>query len=147
MPKVKAATTLKNPITIPDDSLEAGQRTTWNCIWFGSYPQSEVTKADGTIYNTLNNKYNWDSNGDGYVGKNKYRRVARKDVEYPANWENNQDYRYFKYEPVKWRVLNVDGEKALLVADKALDLKLYHNTYTELPGRHAACEAGLTMSL
>ena len=132
VPEVKAATTLKNPITIPDDSLEAGQRTTWNCIWFGSYPQSEVTKADGTIYNTLKNKFNWDDNGDGYVGKNKYRRVARKDVEYPANWENNQDYRYFKYEPVKWRVLNVDGEKALLVADKALDLKLYHNTYKDV---------------
>ena len=28
VPEVKAATTLKNPITIPDDSLEAGQRTT-----------------------------------------------------------------------------------------------------------------------
>ena len=34
VPEVKAATTLKNPITIPDDSLKAGQRTTWNCIWF-----------------------------------------------------------------------------------------------------------------
>lgn len=131
-PEVKAATTLKNPITIPDDGLEAGQRTTWNCIWFGSYPQSEVTKADGTLYNTLKNKFNWDSNGDGYVGKNKYKRVARKDVQYPSSWENNQDYRYFKYEPVKWRVLNVDGEKALLVADKALDLKPYHNTYTDV---------------
>ena len=95
----------------------------------------------------MKNKFNWEDNGDGYVGKNKYRRVARKDVKYPSNRENNQEYRYFKYEPVKWRVLNVDGEKALLVADKALDLKLYHNTYTELPGRHAACEAGLTMSL
>lgn len=132
VPEVKAATTLKNPITIPDDGLEAGQRTTWNCIWFGSYPQSEVTKADGTIYNTLKNKFNWEDNGDGYVGKNKYRRVAREDVEYPANWENNQNYRYFKYEPVKWRVLNVDGDKALLVADKALDLKPYHNTYTDV---------------
>ena len=132
VPEVKAATTLKNPITIPDDGLEAGQRTTWNCIWFGSYPQSEVTKADGTLYNTLKNKFNWDSNGDGYVGKNKYKRVARKDVQYPSSWENNQDYRYFKYEPVKWRVLNVDGEKALLVADKALDLKPYHNTYTDV---------------
>ena len=33
-PEVKAATTLKNPITIPDDGLEAGQRTKCNCIWF-----------------------------------------------------------------------------------------------------------------
>ena len=131
VPEVKAATTLKNPITIPDDSLEAGQRTTWNCIWFGSYPQSEVTKADGTIYNTLKNKFNWDDNGDGYVGKNKYRRVARKDVKYPSNWENNQEYRYFKYEPVKWRVLNVDGEKALLVADKVFIL-----SFSEVSGKY-----------
>lgn len=131
-PEAEAATTLKNPITIPDDSLEAGQRTTWSCIWFGNYPQSEVTKKDASLYHTLENKFNWDKNGDGFVGKDKYRRVSREDVNYTSNWETNQRYRYFKYEPIKWRVLNVDGEKAFLMADKALETKPYNTTYTDV---------------
>ena len=31
-------------------------------------------------------------------------------------------------EPIKWRVLSNDGSKALLVSDKTLDFKHYHNT-------------------
>lgn len=31
---------LSNPRIIPDSSMEAGQKVTWDCIWFGSYPQA-----------------------------------------------------------------------------------------------------------
>ena len=40
--EVKAAITLKNPKIVADSSMEAGQKVTWDCIWFGTYPQSEV---------------------------------------------------------------------------------------------------------
>lgn len=49
--------------------------TTWDCIYFGSYPQSS----------------------DGKGG--------------------------FETEPIKWRVLSVDGSDAFLVSDKVLDMK------------------------
>ena len=50
---VKAATTLSNPRIIADSSMQAGQKVTWDCVWFGAYPQSEV--ISGEIYNTLKN--------------------------------------------------------------------------------------------
>ena len=68
MGKVQAATTLQNPRLVKDSSMDAGQRVTWDCVWFGSYPQSEVTEKDGDIYNTLKNVTGWDSNNDITIG-------------------------------------------------------------------------------
>ena len=65
---VSAATTLNNPKIVSDSSMEAGQKVTWDCVWFGSYPQSEVTEKDGDIYNTLKNVTGWDSNNDITIG-------------------------------------------------------------------------------
>lgn len=50
MEKVQAETTLQNPRIVKDSSMDAGQKVTWDCVWFGSYPQSEVTAEDGAIY-------------------------------------------------------------------------------------------------
>lgn len=60
MGKVQAAVTLQNPTITEDSSMDAGQRVTWDCVWFGSYPQSEVTEKDGDIYNALKNATGWD---------------------------------------------------------------------------------------
>lgn len=49
--KVQAATTLNNPRIVADWSMESGKKVTWDCVWFGAYPQSEVTSGD--IYNKL----------------------------------------------------------------------------------------------
>ncbi len=35
-------------------------------------------------------------------------------------------------QPIKWRVLSVDGDDAFLVADKNLDCQKYNNTYTDM---------------
>ncbi len=59
---VSAATTLNNPKIVSDSSMEAGQKVTWDCVWFGAYPQNEVT--DGTIYTALKNATGWDKNND-----------------------------------------------------------------------------------
>ena len=66
--KASAATTnLQNPRTASDGTV------TWDCVWFGHYPQSS----------------------DGKGG--------------------------FNSDPIKWRVLSVNGSEALLLADKNLD--------------------------
>ena len=153
--KAEAATTLKDPRIVEDSSMEAGQKATWDCIWFGSYPQSEVVcendseaianletmdKNFGVEYskvsqNTWNSIVNasYDSNGDATVGKTKYRRIkmddatdTRSDNERFYNWTDSISYHYFKYEPIKWRVLQVDGKDAFLMADKALDAQQYN---------------------
>ena len=67
--KVQAATTLNNPRTVADSSMNAKQKVTWDCVWFGAYPQSEVTSGD--IYNKLKNATGWDENNDIVIDGNK----------------------------------------------------------------------------
>ena len=110
--KVQAATTLNNPRTVADSSMNAKQKVTWDCVWFGAYPQSEVTSGD--IYNKLKNATGWDENNDIVIDGNKYRRLKGEDATYTRSdegghydWKDNyKTYHYFKYEPIKWRVLN-----------------------------------------
>ena len=59
---------------------------TWNCIYFGTYPQN-------------------DTNKDGEV--------------------NQRD----KKEPIKWRVLAIEGKDAFLLADSNLDCQPYHREW------------------
>lgn len=70
---------LKNP-TVD----QTGVITTWDCVYFGHYWQS-------------------DTNGDGKADRNDAK------------------------EPIKWRVLSVNGDDAFLLADQNLDCKLYNN--------------------
>ena len=145
---------LRDPRIIKDASMESGQKVTWDCIWFGSYPQSEVVcekdfkrikELEGGKYesqyiavsSTLWNKITsaaYDENGDAVVDGVKYRRLSRKDATFVRSGTGISNYyewgndtvRYFKYEPIKWRVLNVNGNDALLLADKALDDQRYN---------------------
>lgn len=129
LPKVNAAENISNPRIVKDSSMDAGQKVTWDCVYFGKYPQSEITSKDGSIYNTLKNATGWDENNDIRIGEAKYRRLKGEDATYTRSdqggqydWKDNyKTYHYFKYEPIKWRVLNRSGNDALLLADIALD--------------------------
>ena len=72
----------------------------------------------------------YDEYGDCVVGENKYRRVEIKENEGENDTEENAEYRYFKYEPVEWRVLNVYDNKMTLLSDKAIDAQWYDNEQT-----------------
>ena len=134
LPKVNAAENISNPRIVKDSSMDAGQRVTWDCVYFGRYPQSEITSKDGSIYNTLKNATGWDENNDIMIGETKYRRLKGEDATYAISgdeeyydWNDNyKTYHYFKYEPIKWRVLNRDGNDAFLLADVALDNQDYN---------------------
>lgn len=145
-----SGTEVTNPVIVSDSSMETGQKVTYSCIWFGSYPQTEIVdKAkdsgvykkvwasnddyiiDNKLYRILKSTKGWDCNGDVTVNGNKYRRVKARDAEYSAensyyySWSDNTTYHYFKYEPIKWRVLKVKGSEVLLLSDKVLDNKKY----------------------
>ncbi len=150
---------LSNPIIVPDSSMRAGQKVTWDCIWFGSYPQAEVFPpgeeymelsdinfkeddliCDGELYQMLQSATDWDEYGDILINGEKYRRIKKEDA-YSAvsadsehyywyyQWRNETGYHYFKYQPIKWRVLSVNGNELLLLSDKVLDKKQYHTEY------------------
>ena len=46
---------LKDPRIVSDSSMKAGQKVTWDCIWFGSYPQAEVIQSSN--YTSIGSKY------------------------------------------------------------------------------------------
>ena len=77
------ASELHAPRIKTDSSMEAGQKVTWDCVWFGSYPQSEVISSD-PIYSTLQNVDGWDSNNDITISGNRYRRMKKEDATYAA---------------------------------------------------------------
>ena len=138
LPKVHAAENIRNPRIVKDSSMDAGQKVTWDCVYFGKYPQSEITSKDGSIYNTLKNATGWDENNDITIGRTKYRRLKGEDATsatrdpspYYYNWNGSyKTYHYFKYEPIKWRVLNRNGNDALLLADVALDDQEYNTSW------------------
>ena len=140
LPKVNAAENIRNPRIVKDSSMDAGQKVTWDCVYFGNYPQSEITSKDGSIYNTLKNATGWDENNDITIGGTKYRRLKWEDATYYSsneegqyNWNGSYKiYHYFKYEPIKWRVLNRNGNDAFLLADVALDDQKYNTNFGDV---------------
>lgn len=125
---------------------------TWDCVWFGSYPQAEVVSSadsytavdksllksgdiieNSSLYNKLQSVTGWDANNDITVDGNKYRRMKKSDATYTSNsysnyynWPDSDTWHYFKYEPIKWRVLKMDGSQAFLLSDIALDDQQYN---------------------
>lgn len=156
--KVQAAVTLNNPIIEEDSSMESGQNVTWDCIWFGSYPQTEVVLEGSdeeaelewmndyseTKYESLspsefrlieNGSYN--ESGEAVINGEKYKRIKQSDAvyvnpiednEYFYQWADDTSYHYFKYEPIKWRVLEVSKNDVFLLSDIALDNQQYNTT-------------------
>lgn len=129
--------------------------STGDIISFGSYPQTEVKGS--ALTNTIMDA-EYDSNGDAEVDGVKYRRVRVTsyvtDDEYEkfcqenypdgvedwkmdsvleecenAKKEREGKYRYFKWEPVRWKVLKNEEEAGTLfiMADTALDAVDYYD--------------------
>ncbi|MEY8431181.1 DUF6273 domain-containing protein [Lachnospiraceae bacterium 48-42] len=145
---------LNNPKIVTDSSMKAGQKVTWDCVWFGSYPQAEVVPSadnytsvdkslirsgdiigDSSLYNKLKNapESQWNAINDITIDGEKYRRLERSEAHGGVNsgygyynWSENEPYHYFKYEPIKWRVLRVDGNRAFLLAEQGLDNQYYN---------------------
>ena len=84
---------LTNPVhhcvTIEGDA----DYTDWSYVYFGSYPQSEVI---GDELTTAIIKANYDDNGDAWVKGKKYRRICTD-----SGYSN---YKYFRWERIKWKV-------------------------------------------
>ena len=55
---------LHNPKIENDPFVKSGKKVIWDCLWFGKYPQKQITQEDGAIYSVLKNEINWDLNND-----------------------------------------------------------------------------------
>ncbi|GEM_PF-766873 len=133
----------------------------WDCVYFGSYPQAEVV-ADKSTYTAIGsdclNEEDIIEDEDLYAelqsatfnsknlatvtyGEKKYtyKRIKQGDAAHSAsgrsdyyNWSDSTTWHYFRCEPIKWRVLSVNGSDAFLLADKGLDDKGYNTSYASI---------------
>ena len=188
----------KEPIVVKDEKMPSGLKTTWQCVYFGSFPQIEVlrindelpideyalnddvirddnlyeklisadfekfSKFDGKEDETLTKSnpkaltiayveprriIDVELDGEKYrvEGYNEYKRYnENKDIYEKADndtkkiieeiyfskfsnkkqcYKNNANdsiLRFFKYTPIKWRVIHVENNIVTLVADKLL---------------------------
>ena len=77
----KATGTLKNPVIEKDSSMKAGQKVTYDTVYFGSYPQAEVVASEEeqyTVYETIRN-------GEDYIVDAKLYDKLKN-----ATWKNNE---------------------------------------------------------
>ena len=136
------------PVTVHDDSLSSRQKTTWHCVSFGSYPMTEITGSeyhtiagyavdetdvvyDEALYKQLE-QAEWTDN-ETEINGTKYRRMTALDAVAWASgwpqrydWEDENTWHYFRYDPVRWRIIEVNGDVLTLMADRLLDCSPYH---------------------
>lgn len=98
---------------------DGSDRTDWSYVYFGSYPQTEILASEMT--KEIAEAF-YDINGDAWINGTKYRRISKGDTNYDAYFGRSV-FRYFKWEPIKWRVLENNGSELFLIADKGLDCK------------------------
>ena len=115
-------------------------------IYFGSYPKTQVNETDAlksAKWDTVKSKAPVPGRGneevklmsdlrafydgdEAEIGGVKYRRIDMNFVDRgEASEGTNPDYRYFKYEPIRWRILENNYSSMKLMADDAIDFKQY----------------------
>ncbi|MBR1692459.1 MAG: leucine-rich repeat protein, partial [Lachnospiraceae bacterium] len=108
--------------------------TDWDYVYFGSYPQSEVTDEEliAEIESEITSSgVKGDAGVDVTVNGIKYRRISKGDTTNIRKFGSNT-YRYFQWKRIKWKVLSRDGSDLFLLADLGLDCKRYNETSTEI---------------
>lgn len=119
-----------------EETHKAGgtHETDFSYVYFGMYPQREIKGSE--ITDAIRNA-NYDKYGDAVVNGRKYRRLTyemmstygtinEKPAEYVWTPYSDNGYRYFLYEPIRWKVLNCDDGTAFLFADLILDTQAYN---------------------
>lgn len=166
---VKAESLINNPVI-----QKESEKVTYDCIYYGSYPQREVISdknsinkndehleiktdenwlnnsyiVDPELYNQLKFSLNW-FNNELYIDGSRYIRVTEDDASYSTvsayhyYWDKNKEYHYFKYEPIKWLVIDKSGSELFLVSEVALDSKAFNENRIETPWKNSTLRSWL----
>lgn len=141
-----AETTSQNQVMAQGEEASALENDVQDYIYFGSYPQTEIT--DEAVITAIENvikeedrqlasdnqptsKYHTENPGTGscvWVDGIKYSRIGIDNVNSTNHFGTDKQYRYYKWERIRWKVLKNDGKTLLVMADTVLDCKRYHET-------------------
>jgi len=138
-----AAGALREPVVEADEAMPGGARVTWSCVYFGSYPATEIVDgeftavpeealrqgdvvSDKALYERLS-QAEW-TQGEATLDGARYRRMQAGDavswaLARPQHyaWDDEHSWHYFRYEPIKWRVIELNDGVATLMADRLPD--------------------------
>ncbi|MBR1744029.1 MAG: leucine-rich repeat protein [Lachnospiraceae bacterium] len=117
----------ENELSVPTYYKQEKDYTVeYSLLEFGSYPQTKVNAGDDAYRTLSGGQTSWDAANDTTIGENKYRRVYD---------ETTGAYSYYKYEPIRWRLLNFTHGRdyagkdiqnvGVLIADRVLDYRRF----------------------
>lgn len=109
--------------------------STWDLVEYGRYPQSSYTPIDRPD-NPQDNKTYVDSDGTVFLCRKSVRYISNtvlneETQKYEEIYTTETNYYYYKYEPILWRVININDNDAFLVADKCLDYMQYNSRHED----------------
>ena len=120
-----------------------GMETKWSRVSFGSYPSKEIVASDwdgidgyalregdvvkdDKLYSALSSS-NWVEDYISHGGKRYYREkegdLDKREQHYRYD---GSEYHYFEVEPLKWRVIGMEGKKMTLLSDRTIDCLPFH---------------------
>ncbi len=116
-----------NPVKVQDSRMPGGAYTVWNAVTFGHYPQTEIVAEEPT-----------GDTGEWAVDPALFRALSAaaesggEEVTLDGICYLRLDGRWFRYDPIVWRVLEVADGTALLLSDRCLDSVPYHMEYQDV---------------
>jgi hypothetical protein len=156
---------LWEPYTEEDDSLSTGRVTHWSCVTFGSYPQTEIVASSFTavddyavqegdvledpgLYEKLAGA-EWQDNRTE-IGEVRYLRVSRggtssggtESVQH-YRWDGDSEWHYFRFDPIRWRIIGLEGSAVCLMADRLMDCRPYHTANGPVTWKSSAIRSWL----
>ena len=120
---------IANPVVLPYETAPGGTRTVWNAVAFGHYPQTEI------LDEMPEELASW-AKDDVEVNHRLFQQLEENDEGYEITLDNTRYVRlagrWFRCDPIVWRVLEVSDGTALLLADRCLDAVPYHTDYVDV---------------
>jgi len=99
-------------------------------VEFGHYFQCEITGIERTSKVI---EANYDNNGVANVDNMRVKRIKRtKDKHKGRKVSGIYPYKYFKYEPIRWRIIEKNSESITLIADKVLECLKYNEDKVDM---------------
>ena len=148
------------------EDFYGGRKTTWQCVYFGSYPMQEIIPdsaytavdsyavdesdylIDPALYATLE-QAEW-TGPDLDLDGERYRRISRDDTiswaaERPQHyrWSEETEFRYFAYRPIRWRIIEANGDNLTLMADRLMDCSPYHTEAVDVTWQNSTVRSFL----
>lgn len=113
----------KSPVNVHNPIIEYSEEyerelVTWDCIYYHAWPQKLLKKSQESFISLIEDE--WNEEGEKYIHGEKYKKIIDK----------NGKIEIFRYEPILWRVLQVEKNRVLLLSDSII---LHGNYGSVLP--------------